>query len=653
MHRTALGILAIAGAVVVVVLVGVAIAIATVDPARFVAPLSARVKEATGRDLTVQGPVSIAFSLSPKIVLERVSFANAPWAKAPAMFTAARVEAEIALLPLLSRRFEVVEFALVDPVIDLETDANGHGNWEFAPLKSATPGASPSSSPSSAIAIGNFTVRRGNLTYRSGDNGKVTNASIDTMSLRARDMTSPVAVEFRGVVGDVPVALSGDVGAADLWLRENAPYPIALEGEVAGKSARVETKLARSGTTTAFDDLNAVFDGVAATGSVRIVDEKGHRKYVVDLHVPTLELAKLSSATASSAKGAAQKPAGKAEPARGRYLIPDTPLPPIPLLAQDSEGALAIDDLVLRDGAHVRRVEAKFTSGGGAMDATFAAGELLGGALRGRLRVDGEQDAARVRLTLDAQNLDLPALVSRAGLKRDIHGGRVRASIDIDGHGASPHAIASTMSGSILAVSGPASLGRGGSANADALAQLLGALDPLSGVDAATELRCAVFRVPLSNGIAHIDRSIAVETAKLSASASGTLNFKDETLDLAVHPQLHQGIKIDVSQFASLVRIRGPFDKPSVGIDAANTAKTIAEMAALGASGAGIAALGRALIAPAAEHDDACAVAQGSRPAPREAGNASAQPSSPARGKTVAPELPKDLGKALGKLLGR
>ncbi|HWD15618.1 MAG TPA: AsmA-like C-terminal region-containing protein, partial [Casimicrobiaceae bacterium] len=306
-----------------------------------------------------------------------------------------------------------------------------------------------------------------------------------------------------------------------------------------------------------------------------------------------------------------------------------------------------------RDGAHVRRVEAKFTSGGGAMDATFAAGELLGGALRGRLRVDGEQDAARVRLTLDAQNLDLPALVSRAGLKRDIHGGRVRASIDIDGHGASPHAIASTMSGSILAVSGPASLGRGGSANADALAQLLGALDPLSGVDAATELRCAVFRVPLSNGIAHIDRSIAVETAKLSASASGTLNFKDETLDLAVHPQLHQGIKIDVSQFASLVRIRGPFDKPSVGIDAANTAKTIAEMAALGASGAGIAALGRALIAPAAEHDDACAVAQGSRPAPREAGNASAQPSSPARGKTVAPELPKDLGKALGKLLGR
>jgi len=653
MRRTVLRILAFAGALVVLVLVGVAIAIATVDPARFVAPLAARVKAATGRDLTVQGPVSIAFSLSPKIVLHRVSFANAPWAKAPAMLSAERVEVEIALLPLLSRRFEVVEFALVDPVIDLETDAKGRGNWQFAPPKSAIANAGSSSSTPAALAVGNFTVRHGSLIYRSGESGTIVNASIDTMSLRARSMTSPVAVEFRGAVGDVPVALSGNVGAADLWLRENAPYPIALEGEVAGKAARIETKLARTGTTTSFADLAAMFDGVAATGSVRMVDEKGRRKYVVELHVPVLELAKLSAHAASPAKVTAATSAGNAESARGRYLIPDTPLPPIALLAQDGEGAIAIDDLVLRDGAHVRRVETRFTSGGGAMDATFGAGELLGGALRGRLRVDGAPNAPRVRLSLDAQNLDLAALASRVGLERDIHGGRLRASIDIDGRGTSPHAIASTMSGSILFVSGPASLGRGGGSGAGALAQLLRALDPLSGVDAATDLRCAVFRLPFSNGVAHIDRSIAVETAKLSASASGTLNLEDETLDLAVHPQLHQGIDIDVSQFASLVRIRGPLDKPSVVIDAAKAAKTIAEMAALGASGGGLAAIGRALIAPSAEHEDACAVALGSRPAKREAESSTVQRSSPARAKAATPELPNDLGKAIGKLLGR
>jgi hypothetical protein len=198
-------------------------------------------------------------------------------------------------------------------------------------------------------------------------------------------------------------------------------------------------------------------------------------------------------------------------------------------------------------------------------------------------------------------------------------------------------------------VSGPASLGRASGRGDDALAQIAGALDPLQNVDAATELRCAVVRLPLRNGIAEVDRSIALETGKLSASASGTLNFRDETLDLAVHPQLHQGVKIDVSQFASLVRIRGRFDKPGVGIDAANAAKAIGEIAALGATGAGLAAIGQSMLAPATQ-DDACAVALGQRAARAQVEPKRGQP--PAAPQQALP-LPGDVGKALGKLLGR
>ncbi len=107
-----------------------------------------------------------------------------------------------------------------------------------------------------------------------------------------------------------------------------------------------------------------------------------------------------------------------------------------------------------------------------------------------------------------------------------------------------------------------------------------------------------MFRLPLANGIARVDRSIAVETGKIAASASGTLDFRDETLDLSVQPQIRQGVKIDVSQFASLVRIRGRFDKPAVAIDAAQSAQMIAKLGVLGRKGGGLEALGRALIAP-------------------------------------------------------
>ena len=216
-----------------------------------------------------------------------------------------------------------------------------------------------------------------------------------------------------------------------------------------------------------------------------------------------------------------------------------------------------------------------------------------------------------------------------------------------DGRGASPHAIASTMSGSILAVSGPASLGRGGAGRADALAQVLAALDPLGNVDNATDLRCAVLRLPLRNGIAQVDRSIAAETAKLSAAASGTINFKDETLDLAVHPQLHQGIKIDVSQIASLVRVRGRFDKPSVAVDVEKSAELIGKVGALGAAGGGLGLIGGALLGANGGTSAPCTVAL--------TGKASPEAKPATKGRTPAPDLglPQDLGKALGQLLGR
>jgi hypothetical protein len=157
-----------------------------------------------------------------------------------------------------------------------------------------------------------------------------------------------------------------------------------------------------------------------------------------------------------------------------------------------------------------------------------------------------------------------------------------------------------------------------------------------------------VLRLPLSDGIARIDRSIAAETGKIAASASGTLNFRDETLDLSVQPQIRQGVKIDVSQFASLVRIQGRFDKPAVAIDAAQSAQMIAKLGVLGASGGGLEALGRALIAPSGETSAPCAVAMSGKAPPRES-------AAPRTTQQRAPDLglPKDVGKALGNLLGR
>ncbi len=171
MRRAVLTILGVAAAITALILVVAAIAVATVDPRALVAPVLARIKAVTGRELTIAGPVELKLSLAPKIVVGGVRFANAKWASTPDMLQAKRIEARIALLPLLHRRFDVVELALVDPVIALETDANGRGNWEFgaarqapagAPATAEAPGAT---SAIAAFGIANFVVDGGEISF--------------------------------------------------------------------------------------------------------------------------------------------------------------------------------------------------------------------------------------------------------------------------------------------------------------------------------------------------------------------------------------------------------------------------------------------------------------------------------------------------------
>jgi hypothetical protein len=182
----------------------------------------------------------------------------------------------------------------------------------------------------------------------------------------------------------------------------------------------------------------------------------------------------------------------------------------------------------------------------------------------------------------------------------------------------------------------------------DQIAQLV---NPFRTVEGATELRCAVVRLPLSGGVAQIDRSIAVETKELDVSVSGTLDFRNETLDLSIKPRVRQGIPINIPQIAELVRFHGPFTSPTVGVDAMASAATVARIGAAVGTG-GLSVLGEAILGSAAAATDtgggACAVALG-KAVP--ATSASASSKAPAKGPAANPV--EDLGNAVGKLLGR
>jgi uncharacterized protein involved in outer membrane biogenesis len=635
-------ILAIAGGLVLLLLIGVAIAVWTVDVNQFVAPIQKKVKEATGRDLTIGGGIHLSLGLEPKLVLDDVHFGNAPWAKDKDLATVKHVEADVALLPLLQRRFEIVRVTLVDPVISLETDAQGRGNWLFG---AATDGAPPASGPEAAVAavpalgVGEIEVRNGQLTYRDGVTGAVTPVVVEALDVHARNPAAPISGEFRGVVNGVPVALKGNLGPPAQLQAQQWPYPIDVSGTVAGRTAKVEAKVTPQGGGMRVDDLSLAFGELAVQGTV-MVDRSGPRpKYVVDLHLPRWVPDALVLPAVASASRLPATP-----PAASRHLIADQPIALGALRTLDAQGTVAIDTVALPHGQALAQVRLRFALQDGRLDIAELTGAGLGGTVmaRGGVRVsDHDAKGAALDLHAEGRDLALASLLALAGAPREVSGGRTRITFDGKASGASLHEWASTLDGQAVLLVGPAQLKSPPGSSTAVLDQLGAAINPFRATKGVTDLRCAVMRLPLHDGVAQIDRSIAMETAELGVSASGTIDLANETLDLSIKPQVRSGIAIDVAGFADLVRVRGPLDRPQIGIDPVKSAQTVARIgAAIGTGGWSL--LGETLFNTAAAADSPCAIALGGHGAP------------PAATPGASPgNIPADLGRALGKLFGR
>ena len=97
------------------------------------ARLIEQVRRGTGRDLTISGPVSLVWSLSPTIALSDLSLSNPPGFIRPQMAHVDRLEVQLALAPLFHREIDIRRIAIVSPSVQLERDTAGHPNWDLRP----------------------------------------------------------------------------------------------------------------------------------------------------------------------------------------------------------------------------------------------------------------------------------------------------------------------------------------------------------------------------------------------------------------------------------------------------------------------------------------------------------------------------------------
>ena len=338
--------------VVVVLLVVAAFVVPMVIPTEtYKKEIAEAVKDATGRDLVIKGDVKVSILPTLGATVKDVSFANAPGGKAKHMATFKELVVEVKLFPLISGNVEVDRFVLVEPVINLEVDKSGRGNWAFTPPSQASGKGSGAGAPkpdakaaprsgsgegggASGLRLGDVRLVKGTVTYtdlKTGVTHRIDNANL---AISFPSLASPISVDGDLVWNKEKIAIkarvdkpqavtTGGSTPARLSIQSN-PVKLAFAGSVKGGKAgsvggtldldipsvrsvfawigspmppgggfgpfKIKGGLAANAARVGLTKATIVFDEITAKGDIGIAMGKGAPTIVGNLDVGKLDL---------------------------------------------------------------------------------------------------------------------------------------------------------------------------------------------------------------------------------------------------------------------------------------------------------------------------------------------------------------------------
>ncbi len=190
----------------------------------------AMAKKATGRDLLIDGPVSLSLLPVPSVSVSGVKFFNVPGSKNPNMVEVKSITVKPSLLALMVGDIEVSEVTLVEPKIVLEINAEGKPNWEFAPsVEDAKPAAAKPSSPK-PLSLGALVIENGTLLFSDSKAGISMVADKANFTASVGSLDGPYTLAGNATLNGAPLKLDVSVGA-----KGTDGYATSLSLEANGK----------------------------------------------------------------------------------------------------------------------------------------------------------------------------------------------------------------------------------------------------------------------------------------------------------------------------------------------------------------------------------------------------------------------------------
>lgn len=231
-----------------IALVGFAVAVLLLFLAAAIVALWPRAAAETLASRLLQRPVTLAalqirWGDPLRVTLEGLALGNAPGLEASHMLTIAHLDAEIDARALLDGRVVYRRLRVDRPVVVLERDAKGHGNWKFG-------GDASASSSSGGLALIpksraqfpsllDMTALQGMVRYRASSGGWIS-IPLDDLRIQAQDEDAPVTLTLDGGYNDTDAQLSA--ATASFNALRDASKPFDASFNIVTPAARIDFK---------------------------------------------------------------------------------------------------------------------------------------------------------------------------------------------------------------------------------------------------------------------------------------------------------------------------------------------------------------------------------------------------------------------------
>jgi uncharacterized protein involved in outer membrane biogenesis len=479
----------IAAVLFIAIIVAAYVILSTYDYNKFKPFIAKVVEDATGRELTLAGDINLDVGLSPTLVVEDVSFQNATWGSRPELAKLKRFEIQIALIPLILKRIAVKRIILVSPDILVETDSSGKSNLDFETEEGGEPQESKDkkSVRFPRVRLLQVLIRNSRITYKDGTSARSYVLTGQTLRSTSEDYDSPLRLEFKGALNDIPLEFEGTLGPIQALIDSKQSWPLDLTLKTAGTTVSVDgsirdvvnlkdmtvavhvegqsiPEVARlvhisdvpdvgpfkiglglsdvAPETYKISNLKIAFADSDLSGSAELSLAHKRPRFTATLSSQNLDLRPVLPQTELSA--GPREPLGKSKK-KDDKILPTDHLPFDVLKYVDARltfnaeafllPRLAINDLtfnmVLNEGhLMVERLEA--TMGGGTLDAQID------------LNVQGKDAALQAELQIN--QLDLDRMLTKLGLE-DVAEGEVDIRVDVNSQGNSVAAIMAGLNG--------------------------------------------------------------------------------------------------------------------------------------------------------------------------------------------------------------